>query len=98
MQAAPQNIAEDKKIRDLGSILSLLQSALERILEDVNVSNAVLPMGVMTDLSTQIQKVMDNPLQSIVNTATQIDLQIKQMLNKSVVTFIQSKNGRFRLC
>lgn len=94
MQSSPSNIASDKKIKDLGNILSLLQSALEGFTEDVTVSNQFLPMGIMTDLSQQIQNVMDNPLQSIVNTATQIDLQIKEMLNKSVVSFLKSKNDK----
>ena len=51
-------------------------------------------MGIMTNLSTQIQIAMDNPLQNIVSSAAQIDLQIKEILNKSVVNFLKSKNDK----
>jgi hypothetical protein len=87
-------ISENNKLKDLGSILSLLQSSLNGIAEDVHVSNALLPMGIMTGLSAQLQKAMDNPLQTIVDTATQIDLKIKQIINKSVVNFLKSKNDK----
>ena len=84
----------DKKMKDLGSILSLLQSALESILDDVNVSGDLLPLGIMTPLSEQLQTALENPLQSVVNSANQIDLQIKQMLNNSVVIFLKSKTDK----
>ncbi len=90
METTVNNIA-DQKLKDLGSILNLLQSVLQRITEDIEVSSAMLPMGVMTELSTQLQDAIDNPLQNVIDTANNIDAQIKGMLHRSVVTFFRSK-------
>lgn len=84
--------ARDSQVQQLKAILYLLQEHLERLKEEVDSSYELFDkIGTKTKLAEQIEGLMNNPLESVLQSSTNIDQQVKELISKVVQGFFKSK-------
>ena len=84
-------VAEDKSLDALKSVLSLVQFHLENVLNEVERSDALLKVGEKTTLSKQIEEQLNNPMKAIFSVSSNIDQQVKQLVERYVKNYLQTK-------
>lgn len=83
------NTASEKKLKQLQTILYLLQSHLEDFKDEVDRSYALLEIGEKTEFTKRIEKRLSDPLGDIANISDEIDQQVKGIINSLVKNFFE---------
>jgi hypothetical protein len=81
--------AVDNKLGQLRAILYLLQTNLEGFRDEVDRSYELLKIGEKTDLSKKIEDSIDDPLTSIFNISSNIDEQVRDIVDRLVKSFLR---------
>jgi hypothetical protein len=79
----------DHKAGQLKAILYLLQTNLEEFKDEVDRSYELLKVGEKTDLSKKIENTMEDPINSIFKLSSNIDNQIKEIVDRIVKAFLK---------
>lgn len=79
----------DHKVGQLKAILYLLQTNLEEFKDEVDRSYELLKVGEKTDLSKKIENTMEDPINSIFKLSSNIDDQIKEIVDRIVKAFLK---------
>jgi hypothetical protein len=87
------SITADKQEKQLQAILYLLQEKLDEFKNEVDSSYELLKIGEKTELSKQIENSIENPIESLFNTSKLINTQIKDILDRLVVSFLHTKKN-----
>ena len=87
------NTASDSKLEQLRAILYLLQTHLEDFKGEVDRSYDLLSVGEKTELSKQIENTISNPMAGVFKISSNIDAQVKDIIDKFVRAFLQSKKS-----
>ena len=81
--------AVDHKVGQLKAILYLLQTNLEEFKDEVDRSYELLKVGEKTDLSKKIENTIEDPINSIFKLSSNIDDQIKEIVDRIVKAFLK---------
>ncbi|MCZ2140037.1 MAG: hypothetical protein LC096_01465 [Bacteroidia bacterium] len=81
--------AIDNRVGQLKAILYLLQTNLEEFRDEVDRSYELLKIGEKTDLSKKIESTIDDPLTSIFKMTSNIDDQVKDIVDRIVKSFLR---------
>lgn len=81
--------AVDNRVGQLKAILYLLQTNLEEFRDEVDRSYELLKIGEKTDLSKKIENTIEDPLTSIFNMTSNIDDQVKDIVDRIVKSFLK---------
>lgn len=79
----------DNRVGQLKAILYLLQTNLEEFRDEVDRSYELLKIGERTDLSKKIEDTIDDPLTSIFKMTSNIDDQVKDIVDRIVKSFLK---------
>jgi len=79
----------DNRVGQLKAILYLLQTNLEEFSDEVDRSYELLKIGEKTDLSNKIEDSIDDPLTSIFKMTSNIDDQVKEIVNRIAESFLK---------
>lgn len=82
-------IQADNRVGQLKAILYLLQTNLEEFSDEVDRSYELLKIGEKTDLSKKIEDSIDDPLTSIFKMTSNIDDQVKEIVNRIAESFLK---------
>lgn len=82
----------DHKVGQLKAILYLLQTNLEEFKDEVDRSYELLKVGEKTDLSKKIENTIEDPIYSIFKLSSNIDNQIKEIIDRIVKSFLKDNS------
>jgi len=85
-------IQADNRVGQLQAILYLLQTNLEEFSDEVDRSYELLKIGEKTDLSNKIEDSIDDPLTSIFKMTSNIDDQVKEIVNRIAESFLKQNS------
>ncbi|MHB8261751.1 MAG: hypothetical protein ACYDCN_13075 [Bacteroidia bacterium] len=83
----------DHKVGQLKAILYLLQTNLEEFKDEVDRSYELIKIGEKTDLSKKIETTIDDPINSIFKLSSNIDNQIKEIVDRIVKAFLKHNSS-----
>ena len=86
----------DHKAGQLKAILYILQTNLEEFKDEVDRSYELLKLGEKTDLSKKIEDTLSDPIKSIFQLSTDIDNQIKEIVDRIVKSFLKHHSDIIR--
>jgi len=84
MGNATINITNDSKISQLKALLYLLQSNLEELKDEVDMSYELLKVGEKTELLKKLEEKINNPIEDLLQFSNTIDAQVRQILHKII--------------
>lgn len=91
-QATTQGVEQgDSTVKEIQSILYLLQESLERFKNEADRSYELFKIGTKTPLTEEIEGFVKNPLKSVIQSSANIDKQVKGLISKLVEQFLISK-------
>ena len=82
-------VGVDHKVGQLKAILYLLQTNLEEFKDEVDRSYELLKVGEKTNLSKKIENTMEDPINSIFKLSSNVDNQIKEIVDRIVKAFLK---------
>jgi hypothetical protein len=82
----------DSRLGQLKAILFLMQTDMDQFQTEVNRTYELLKIGEKTDLSQQIEKIMDDPLSTIFEISSDFDDKAKFLVDKLVISFLKHKS------
>lgn len=82
VQNIPQSssLSNSKRDEDIQLILSLLQNRVDELKDDVYVSKELLQNGVKTELSSEIEGTLENPIRAMTSVKKDIDGKIASLI------------------
>jgi hypothetical protein len=83
-------------VKEIQSILYLLQESIERLKNEADRSYALFEVGTKTPLTKKIEDFVKNPLKGIIESSSTIDIQVKSLISRLVEQFFISKNDILR--
>lgn len=81
--------ASDEAIR---GVLFFLDQELKKRLDEVEKSDALIKIGDKTELTKHIEKVIKNPLHSMIQISNTLDMPIKSMVNSVINGFFKNNS------
>lgn len=84
MGNATINTTNDSKISQLKALLYLLQSNLEELKDEVDMSYELLKVGEKTELLKKLEEKINNPIEDLLQFSNTIDAQVRQILHKII--------------
>ena len=69
----PITPSANKREQEIAHILALLRSKVEDLTQEIDLSQKILPEGIKTTLTTDIEKAIENPLAPLISLRTSID-------------------------
>lgn len=91
MGNATINITNDSKISQLKALLYLLQSNLEELKDEVDMSYELLKVGEKTELLKKLEEKINNPIEDLLQFSNTIDAQVRQILHKIIQGLFKKK-------
>ncbi len=82
--------AVDSRASQLKAILYLLQTNLEEFRDEVERGYELLNVGEKTELSKEIENSIEDPLTSIFRITSNIDHQVKEIVDRIVKSFLRN--------
>jgi hypothetical protein len=77
----------------LKAILYLLQTNLEKLKDEVDRSYDLYAVGELTKLTKDIQRMMNDPLKTVIQASYDVDNQVKQLLDRIAVSYFKHRKG-----
>lgn len=82
----------DSSVKEIQSILYLLQESLERFKNEADRSYELFKIGEKTPLTKHIEGFIKNPLKNVLESSANIDMQVKSLISRLVENFFISKS------
>ena len=86
-----RSVQENPRIKEIQSILFLLQESLERFKDEADRSYELIKVGTKTPLAKQIEGYVKDPLKSVLKSSATIDHQVRGLISRLVEQFFISQ-------
>ncbi|MBP7269125.1 MAG: hypothetical protein KBA16_00585 [Bacteroidia bacterium] len=88
------NSSDERRSKDLTSILYLLESKVGDFKDEIERSSALYSkVGEKTELTKRIESILNDPLNSMFKASSDVDVQVKTILDSFIKAFIVSKRN-----
>ncbi len=89
-------VQSDSKVKEIQSILYLLQESLERLKDEADRSYELFKVGEKTPLTEHIERFLNDPLRGVIQSSSTIDKQVRGLISRIVEQFFVGKNELIR--